>query len=64
MSAGFIQLATQETSTLSDSEGEWVPPPSDLSLLGLPQSTRLLEPASDGGDSEAEPDPDVMAAAD
>ena len=41
---------------LSDSDGEWVPPPSDLTLLGLPPpaSVNPDSPSGDDADSEAE----------
>ena len=56
MSDAFNTRADGHTSTLSESEGEWVPPPSNLSLLGLPPRGSV-DPESDSGneaDSEAE----------
>ena len=49
MSDAFNTRADGHTSTLSESEGEWVPPPSNLSLLGLPPRGSV-GPELDSGD--------------
>ena len=64
MSLGFEALAEAHQSSLSDSEGEWVPPLSDLSILGLPPRRKLGPSWALGGEADREDDPDVQAAAD
>ena len=54
MSLAFKQLVTPFVSSLPESEGEWVAPPSDLSALGLPDARRL-------SDQGSESDPEGMA---
>ena len=49
MSSGLAALATSWSLQLSDSEGEWVAPPSDLSILGLPPRA-ATDPELDSGD--------------
>jgi hypothetical protein len=53
MSDAFIQLAEAHTSTLSESEGEWVPPPPDNTLLNLPPPSEML-PEIGGDDDDTE----------
>ena len=55
MSTAFHDLAESWTSSLSDSEGEWVAPTSDLSQLGVPSRER-------GSPSGATPDKEEEAA--
>jgi hypothetical protein len=56
MSDSFAQLAGSHVSTAPMLEGEWEPPRSELSLLGLPPPA-VLDPGLDSGeeaDSEGE----------
>ena len=56
MSANFRLLAANSINSLSDSEGDWVAPPNDLTLLQLPPRGSV-DPGLDSGeeaDSEAE----------
>ena len=52
MSRGFQAMVAGWVSTLSDSEGEWVAPPSDLSLLGL--SSRVDLESDSGAEADTE----------
>ena len=51
MSASFRLLAANSITSLSDSEGDWVAPPNDLTLLQLLPPRGSVDP---GLDSEAE----------
>ena len=65
MSAAFQQLTAGHVSSLSDSEGEWVPPEtSDLSLLRLPARGRVGAESDSGGEADDEDDASLRAAAD
>ena len=65
MSDSFTVLVQKHVSTLSGSEGEWVAPPSDLSVLGLPPGSST-DPVLDSGADEldAEEEASLLAAAD
>ena len=65
MSGAFVALATAvQAGGLSDSEGEWVAPPVDLSALGLPPAASI-DPALDSGEeADEEADLELAAAAD
>ena len=64
MSTGFQTLADAHQSSISDSEGEWVPPLSDLSLLGLPPRQKLGPGWDSGDEADSEDDRDVRASMD
>ena len=54
MSTAFKDLASAwDLSSFPDSDGEWVPPLSDISLLGLPPRAAIKVDSGDEGDSEA-----------
>jgi hypothetical protein len=55
MSPAFVTLASAwDYIDCPPSDGEWVPPPSDLGLLGLPPQVEFELDSGDKGDSEAE----------
>jgi hypothetical protein len=62
MSGAFTLLAGGFFSSLSDSEGEWVPPRSDLSLLGLPHPTTHKSASDSGADPDSEEDSKILNA--
>ena len=64
MSAAFKILATSWDGVAPDSDGEWVPPPSDLTLLGLPPRGLMEIESDSGAEADTEEDAALMAAAD
>ena len=64
MSIAFEQLADARVSTLPESEGEWVPPPSDLAQLWLPSVESVVIESCSDEQSDAEEQQSLRAASD
>ena len=64
MAMAFQQLAAAHASTLSDSEGEWVAPTSDVSLMGPLRSTSPGPGLDSGEEADSEDDKSRRAARD